>query len=67
VYYLRNQFEIGWRSIKLLLNHRDQSWLWQLMKLIRELKPKLPADDYWIDIKKKLDKIIFEYVGKISN
>jgi hypothetical protein len=64
VYYLRKDFRIEWKEIMTLLNHRNQSWLWELMKLVRELKPKLPADLQWVLIKKRIEKMIVEYKSK---
>jgi hypothetical protein len=64
VYYLRNDFSISWTNIKVLLNHKNHVWLWQLQKLIRNLKPKVPADVQWLLIKEKLDDVMRDYKSK---
>jgi hypothetical protein len=64
VYYLRNDFQVGWKEIKTLLNHRNQSWLWELMKLIKTLKPRFAADIPWILLKQRLDTMLKDYKTK---
>lgn len=64
IYYLRTTFSIEWSHIKILLNHRDQSWLWELMNLIKKLKPKLPMHVTWISHRDHFDKKIKEYQSK---
>lgn len=61
IYYLRTVFFIPWNEIKLLLKHRDKTWLWELMKLIKELKPRLSSDTEWLMAKKIFDQLIKEY------
>ena len=58
VYYLRTSFNTEWSIIKVVLDHKDQSWLYDLMKLVKELKPKLPAHVTWLSAKEKMDKQI---------
>lgn len=62
VFYLRNDFDIEWSVIKIALNHKDQSWLWQLMKLVKELKPKLPAHTQWLAAKNNFDEQLKQYL-----
>ncbi len=61
VFYLRNEFEIEWKEIKQALNHRDQSWLWDLLKTIEEMKPNLPVNKKWMEAKQKIDQQIKEF------
>jgi len=61
VFYLRNDFKIEWATIKVVLDHKDQSWLWQLMKMIKELKPKLPVHAKWLTAKNNFDGQLKEY------
>src|SRR5436190_9273931 len=51
IFYLRKHFRIKWKDIKLVLNHRNQSWLWQLKKSIDQLKPNLGAHADWCKAK----------------
>lgn len=60
VYYLREK-KITWNDISICLKQKDQSWLFRLMKMIRELKTYLSSDAEWISIKNKLDQIIKKY------
>lgn len=66
VYYLRNDFEIDWPEIKSLLHISSQSWLWETMKLIKDLKPRLAAHANWVEFKKDLDKQIKNYKTQIK-
>lgn len=66
VHYLRKDFLIPWPAIKLLLDHKDQSWLWQLMKLVKGLKPKLSTDAAWLVVRTALDKQIKDYKTQIK-
>lgn len=64
VYYLRTDFEIPWEIIKQVLKHKDQAWLYELMKLVKSLKPFLPAHQQFFTQKEKLDQTIKEYKSK---
>lgn len=61
IYYLRLDFKIEWVQIKELLALKNQSWLWELMNIVKNLKPKLPSDIQYCEIKKILDRAIREY------
>ena len=62
IYYLRRPgFETPWKDIKILLDHRNQSWLHELRKLVDHLKPHLRAHAVWCAAKDTLDKLINEY------
>lgn len=58
IFYLRQNFDMEWWQLKILLELKDQSWLYKLMKLVRELKPKLPAHAMWLAAKSKFDNEI---------
>lgn len=61
VFYLRNDFKTEWSIIKSALGQKDQSWLWRLMKLVKELKPKFPAHATWLVAKNNFDGQLKEY------
>lgn len=61
VYYLRTEFEIEWTAIKMLLKHKDQSYLWRLMQNIKTLKPRLAAHSEYHAHKIKLTEVIKDY------
>lgn len=61
VFYLRNDLKTEWTTIKIVLDHKNQSWLWELMKLIKELKPKLPVHAQWLAAKNNFDGQLKEY------
>lgn len=61
VFYLRNEFEIEWKEIMEALNHNDRTWLWELLKTVEEMKPNLPVNKKWIEIKGKINQEIQDF------
>lgn len=67
IFYLRSDFKIKWITIGVLLDLKNQSWLWELMNMIKNLKPKLATDLPYCQAKEIIDKKVKEYLSTHKN
>lgn len=67
IFYLRTDFNIEWAQIKKLMDLKNHSWLWQLMNLIKQLKPQFPSHAHYCSAKQYFDDTIKQYILKTTS